>query len=180
MATDDGKETATEGLTYTVKTVAVIFKMTNVVCESYNKTWFEFHDCRLKAVSRDRILFNMNGTIWHPAFNIQTHIKLYKRENGYKPWLIDTKMETCRFFRTNYDPIGRIVFGLFQEFSNINHTCPYVGPQILKGFYLKPELLHLPFPTGQYLLALRWFFDKKLQFDTNVSFLFEEDLKKSI
>ncbi|XP_017006335.2 uncharacterized protein [Drosophila takahashii] len=160
-------------------TVALVFKMTNAVCESYNKSWFEFHTCRLKAQSRDRVVFNMNGTILHPANIIHTHMKIYKRESGFKPWLIDSKIDTCRFMRTNYDPVGKIVFGLFQQFSNINHTCPYVGPQVLQGFYLKPELLYLPFPTGQYLLAIRWFFDRKLQFDTNVSFIFEEDFRKS-
>ncbi|XP_017006336.2 uncharacterized protein [Drosophila takahashii] len=167
------------GLFLTKFSVALIFKMTNVMCETYNKTWFEFHHCRLKAVSRDRVVFNMNGTILHPASNIQTKIKIYKRENGLKPWLVDVKIETCRFMRTRYDPVAKIVFGLFQQFSNINHTCPYVGPQVLEGFYLKPELLGLPFPTGQYLLALRWYFDKRLQFDTNVSFLFVEDHVKS-
>ncbi|XP_017065680.1 uncharacterized protein LOC108104241 [Drosophila eugracilis] len=155
--------------------VAVVFKMTNVVCESYNETWFIFQTCRLKAVGRDKVVFNMRGTILQPASHIQTHIKIFKRENGYKPWLIDIKLDTCRHMRTSYDPVAKIIFGLFQQFSNINHTCPYVGPQILQGFYLKPELLGLPFPGGQYLLALRWYFDKKLQFDTNVTFLFVED-----
>ncbi|KAH8364487.1 hypothetical protein KR084_007296, partial [Drosophila pseudotakahashii] len=156
---------------------AIVFKFTNFVCESYNKSWVEFHNCRLKAVSRDKVVLNMNQYILHPAFDIQTQIKVYKRANGYKPWVMGTKIDWCRFMRINYDPVAKIVVSLFQPFSNINHTCPYVGPQILQGFYLKPELLLLPFPTGQYLLAIRWYFHKKLQFDTNVSFFFEEDFK---
>ncbi|XP_017065710.1 uncharacterized protein LOC108104270 [Drosophila eugracilis] len=159
--------------------MAVNFKMTNVVCESYNRSWFVFHNCRLKAISRDKVIFNANATVLHPANSIQIHGKVYKRENGFKPWLIDTKIDACRFMRGKYNPVAKIVYSLFQTFSNINHTCPYVGPQIVQGFYLKPELLLLPFPTGQYMLALRWFFDQKLQFDTNVSFLFEEDFSKS-
>ncbi|XP_017065708.1 uncharacterized protein LOC108104269 [Drosophila eugracilis] len=173
--------------------------MTNVVCESYNSSWFVFHNCRLKAVGRDKVVLNINETILYPVNNAQAHLKMYKRENGFKPWLLDTTVDACRFMRRQYNPVAKIVYSLFQPFTNINHTCPFVvsyhsfnieiinnnvkyvfykGPQILEGFYLKPELLLLPFPTGQYMLALRWFFDKKLQFDTNVSFLFVEDFSK--
>ncbi|XP_017065711.1 uncharacterized protein LOC108104271 [Drosophila eugracilis] len=134
--------------------MAVVFKMTNFVCESYNKSWFEFHNCRLKAISRDKVILNMNGTVLHPVYSVQTHGKIYKRESGFKPWLLDTKVDACRFMRRRYDPFAKIVYSLFQPFTNINHTCPFVGPQILEGFYLKPELLLLPFPTGQYMLAI--------------------------
>jgi len=48
----------------------------------------------------------------------------------------------------------------------------------VKDFYLRPELLIVPLPTGEYMLAMQWYFDKKLQFDTNVTFVFEEDLLK--
>ncbi|XP_022214459.1 uncharacterized protein LOC111068955 isoform X1 [Drosophila obscura] len=158
---------------------AVIFKFTNIVCESYNQSWVVFRYCRLKAVGRDKVHLNINATILHPAYNITNHGKIFKRASGYKPWLLDTTVDACRFMRKNYDPFAKIVFSLFREFSNINHTCPYVGHQILKDFYLKPELLMLPFPTGDYLLSMRWYFGRRLQFDTNISFVFVEDLLKS-
>ncbi|KAH8344282.1 hypothetical protein KR084_012744, partial [Drosophila pseudotakahashii] len=154
---------------------AVVFKFTNFACESYNTSWFVFHNCRLKAVARDKVLLNLNGTILHPANDIHIHGHILKKFNGYKPWLFNEDVDACRYLRRPYVPVVAIVYGLFKEFSNINHTCPYMGPQILKDFYLRPELLRLPFPTGDYLLALRWHFDKKLQFDTNISFTFVED-----
>ncbi|KAH8233907.1 hypothetical protein KR032_003207, partial [Drosophila birchii] len=156
---------------------AVVFKLTNVVCESYNKSWFVFNQCRLRAVSRNKVVLNLNGTLLYPANDIQAHYKMFKRENGYKPWLINNKLDCCRFWRKQYDPFYKIVVSLLSEFTNMNHTCPYVGPQILKGFYLKPELLLLPFPTGNYMLSLRWYYDQRLQVDTNVSFEFIEDIK---
>ncbi|XP_032312192.1 uncharacterized protein LOC116656570 isoform X1 [Drosophila ananassae] len=154
---------------------AVVFKFTNYVCLSYNESWFIFHNCRLKAVSRDKVILNTNGTILFPAFSIITHSKLFKKANGYKPWLFDTKVDACRFLKKRYDPFAKIVYGLFKEFSNINHTCPYVGLQEVRGFFLRPELLSLPIPSGDYMLSLRWYFHKKLVFDTNVSFTFTED-----
>ncbi|XP_017065685.1 uncharacterized protein LOC108104247 [Drosophila eugracilis] len=158
--------------------LAVVFKMTNFVCQSYNKSWFVFNNCRLKAISRDKVILNMNGTVLHPVHNVQTYAKIFKRENGFKPWLVDIKIDACRFMRGQYHPVAKIVYSLFQPFTNINHTCPYMGTQIIQGFYPKPELLLVPYPTGQYMLALRWFFNKQLQADTNVSYLFVEDFPK--
>ncbi|KAH8313377.1 hypothetical protein KR067_005000, partial [Drosophila pandora] len=155
---------------------AVVFKLTNAVCVSHNESWFIFHHCRLKAVSRNKVVLNLNGTVLHPAYKISLHGKMFKRENGYKPWLIDTKVDVCRFLKTSYDPYTKLVFNLYKEFSNFDHPCPYVGLQYVMGFYLRPELLILPFPSGDYLLMIRWFFSNKLMFDTNVSFVFTENL----
>ncbi|XP_034664390.1 uncharacterized protein LOC117898832 [Drosophila subobscura] len=157
---------------------AVVFRFTNFVCESYNKSWFVFHNCRLKAVSRSKVLLNMNGTVLHPVNNATLHAQIFKKANGFKPWLLDGTVDVCRFLKKGYNPFIQIVFNLFKEFSNINHTCPFVGPQIVKDFYLQPELLRLPFPTGDYMLSLQWLFHNKPQFDTNVSFSYVEDLLK--
>ncbi|XP_034664391.1 uncharacterized protein LOC117898833, partial [Drosophila subobscura] len=158
---------------------AVVFKFTNFACESYNKSWFVFHTCRLKAVSRNKVLLNMNGTVLHPATDITVQGKVYKRASGYKPWLFDVNFDACQYLRRRSVPIVSVVYGLFKEFTNINHTCPFMGPQIVKDFYLRPELLRLPMPTGDYLLTVKWLFNRKPQFDTNVSFTFVEDLLKS-
>ncbi|XP_017000631.2 uncharacterized protein [Drosophila takahashii] len=155
---------------------AVVFKFTNFVCLSHNKSWFVFHHYRLKAVSRDRVLLNVNGTILHPANDITIYARILKKASGFKPWLLNAKVDGCRYMRKSYNPIVKIIFDLFQDFSNINHTCPFFGLQYLKDFYLRPERLKLPFPTGEYMLSLQWYFDKKPQFDTNVSFSFTEDL----
>ncbi|XP_017058887.1 uncharacterized protein LOC108099770 [Drosophila ficusphila] len=157
---------------------AVVFKFSNFQCKSYNESWFVFNYYRLKAVSRDRVLLNMNGTILHPAHNIQVHAKVYKKANGFKPWLLETTVDMCRFINKRYDPFLKIVYNIFKEFSNINHTCPYVGHQVIKDLYVNPELLILPIPSGEYLLTGRWNFDKKLIIGINVTFIFMEDLLK--
>lgn len=52
------------------------------------------------------------------------------------------------------------------------------GPLLIKNFYLRSEVLRLPFPSGDYMMSGQWYFDKKPQFDTNVSFMYTEDLLK--
>ncbi|KAH8416126.1 hypothetical protein KR222_008626, partial [Zaprionus bogoriensis] len=53
--------------------------------------------------------------------------ELFKKANGYKPWLYKVDIDVCRFIRRPYNPIAILVFNLFKEFSNFNHTCPYVA-----------------------------------------------------
>ncbi|KAH8330393.1 hypothetical protein KR067_002059, partial [Drosophila pandora] len=155
---------------------AAIFKFTNVACETYNKSWVTFSQCRLKAVSRDRVFLNIRAYIYYPAHRIMVRGKIFKRANGYKPWLYDKKVDACAFIRQKSNPLVLLVYNLFKDFSNINHTCPYEGEQVIKDFYLQQDLLRVPLPSGDYMLTLQWYFDKKPQFDTNVSFSFVENI----
>ncbi|KAH8262874.1 hypothetical protein KR044_001266, partial [Drosophila immigrans] len=154
---------------------AVVFKFTNAVCESYNESWIVIHQCRLRAISRTKITFNFNGTILYPSSNIILEVQAFKKANGYKPWLFKFSLDGCRFIKKSYNPAAILVYNLFKEFTNINHTCPYVGEQIIDGFYLRPELLTLPLPSGDYLLAVTWMFSKHKLFITNLYFTFTED-----
>ncbi|XP_068152783.1 uncharacterized protein [Drosophila tropicalis] len=155
---------------------AVIFKLTNAVCKSYNESWIVINKCRLKALGRDKTAFYFNGTVKHPAYDISVKGQLYKKANVYMPWLLKANIDACRFVDKPYNPIAILVANLFLEFTNFNHSCPYVGSKIIDGFYLRPDMLRLPFPTGDYKLTLRWSYDKRLQFDTNLSFQFVENL----
>ncbi|KAH8351001.1 hypothetical protein KR067_011506, partial [Drosophila pandora] len=157
---------------------SVVFKMTNVACGSYNKSWVRINTCRLKAVGRNRVSFNFNATFIHPTNNITTHYQLFKRASGYKPWMINIKIDGCRFMRRPYDAIGILMFNIYKRFSNINHTCPFEGHLFLKDMYLSTEVMRLPLPTGDYLLSIDWIFYGISQFATNVSFQFVEDLLK--
>ncbi|XP_046865131.1 uncharacterized protein LOC124459685 [Drosophila willistoni] len=137
---------------------AVIFKMTNAKCETFNKSWVLVYNCRLKAVRRHVTVLNINSTYLHPVNKLSVHGQLFKKANGYKPWLINVTFDACRYLRRPNNPAVSMVFNLFKEFTNINHKCPFYGPQLVEGFYLKPELLRLPLPTGDYLLEITWIF----------------------
>ncbi|XP_064540305.1 uncharacterized protein LOC135429771 [Drosophila montana] len=150
--------------------------MTNAVCESHNKSWFVIHKCRLRAVNRDKTTLNINGTVLHPAYDILVKAQILKKANGYKPWLYNMNIDVCRFLRKPYNPVAIVIFKMFKEFSNFNHTCPYMGPQIVDGFYLRWNTLPNFLPTGEYQLAMTWYFDKRPQFVSNIYFNFKEDL----
>uniref|UniRef100_B4MPZ0 GK21797 n=1 Tax=Drosophila willistoni TaxID=7260 RepID=B4MPZ0_DROWI len=153
-------------------------RMTNAVCESYNKSWVTFEQCRLKAVNRNKTIINIIATIHHPAKKIHLKLEVLKKANGYKPWLFSQVIDACAFMKRSNNPVMKMVHGFYKDFSTINHTCPYVGLQEVKDFYVRPEQMPVPLPTGDYALFLTWLFSDKPQFMTNVYFTFEEDLLK--
>ncbi|KAH8371162.1 hypothetical protein KR093_006341, partial [Drosophila rubida] len=154
---------------------AVFFKFTNAVCDSYNESWFVIHKCRLHAVSRNKTTFNFNGTVLHPAYKISLFGQILRKASGYKPWILKTSIDVCRFVNNPYDLTAKVVFALFKEFTNFNHSCPYNGTQLVRNLYPRLDLLQLPFPTGEYLLSVKWSFDNRPQFITDVYFEFKED-----
>ncbi|XP_034141946.1 uncharacterized protein LOC117592359 [Drosophila guanche] len=152
---------------------APFVKMTNAKCPSYNESWVQFHYCRLKAYSRNKTSLNLNLTILEPANNIHVRIKLMKRANGYKPFLVDFYLDACAFMRKRNHPVFRIVWNLIKNVSTVNHTCPYVGLQTISDFH-RVEI-PLPMPSGEYLYLANWTFDGRPQFATNVYFTLVED-----
>ncbi|XP_044249231.1 uncharacterized protein [Drosophila takahashii] len=153
---------------------APFVKMTNTVCKSYNKSWVAVHYCRLKAYSRNKTSLNINATFIEPANNISLHMKMLKKASGYKPFLFDYTFDACEFMRRRNQPFAKIIWNLIKDVSTVNHTCPYVGLQMVSDFYRIEVPVGLP--TGEYLLLLDWIFDAKPQFATNVYFTFVEDL----
>ncbi|KAH8408677.1 hypothetical protein KR215_010465 [Drosophila sulfurigaster] len=155
---------------------SVVFKFTNAVCDSLNKSHVVINQCRLRAINRNKTVFNLNMTALQPITNCWLRFQVFKRENGYKPWLMKTSWDACRFMKKAYNPFAIIIYRQFKDFSNFNHSCPYVGDLILEGFYLRPELLGLVLPTGDYLATITWFIDKNKLIMINAYFKFTEDL----
>ncbi|KAH8330342.1 hypothetical protein KR067_001571, partial [Drosophila pandora] len=157
----------------------ISLRFSNFVCQSYNASSTIVNYCRLKAVSRDRVVLHYNATFLHPIHTAAVRLKAFKRESGFKPWLLETTIDCCRYMRKTYNPLARLVYKTVKEFTNINHSCPYEGDQIVNGFYVKPELIILPVPSGTYMISLKWFLNQMHQLDTNVTFEIIEDLIKS-
>lgn len=61
----------------------------------------------------------------HPVNKIDVRAQIQKKGNGYKPWLIDISFDACKYLRKPNNPAIKMIYGVFKEFSTINHTCPY-------------------------------------------------------
>ncbi|KAH8372473.1 hypothetical protein KR093_011704 [Drosophila rubida] len=156
---------------------AALFKLTNAICKSYDESIVFINKCRLRAVSRNVTTFNYNATNFFRIDAIRLKVQILKKANGYKPWIIKADIDLCRFLKSSFNPVFKVIFNLFQEFSNINHTCPYLkGDTIVEGFYLRLSRLPHAIPTGEYLTNISWILNKKLVVSTSFFFVFEEDL----
>lgn len=97
-----------------------------MVCESLNSSAVTINECRLKAINRNKTIYNFLATIHHPIDDIVVDIQLFKRANGYKPFLYKVKLNGCQFMKRAYNPIIIIIFKLMKDNSNLNHSCPFV------------------------------------------------------
>ncbi|XP_062132392.1 uncharacterized protein LOC133843050 [Drosophila sulfurigaster albostrigata] len=151
-------------------------KMTNAVCETMNTSWVLIHECRLRAISRNITTLNIDITFLHPAHVIDLRLELKTKAFGYKPSIFNYTIDACTFLRQRKHRVFMMFWRIFKDFSNINHTCPYVGKQIVKDFYYDPANLTLPIPSGDYVVLFTWILDKKPQFFTNIYFSFYQDI----
>lgn len=100
--------------------------MTNLVCESRNKSWVTFETCRLRALQRNKTTATIFATFLHPANSISLRMQVQKKFNGYKPWVIDVTLDACKFMRSpKTNKVAKMIWDLFKNFSTVNHTCPY-------------------------------------------------------
>ncbi|KAH8379525.1 hypothetical protein KR009_005429, partial [Drosophila setifemur] len=155
---------------------AVLFKLTNFVCENHNSSALLIQQCRLKAVRRGKVVLNFVATVLKPVDDLTGRFQVLKKANGYKPWLVDRTLDFCRFLDRPYDPYAIFIYKFAKEFSNVNHSCPLTGSLIVKDFYPRAEAFKLPLPTGDYILSTNWQSHHVTQLVTNISFAFVEDL----
>jgi len=172
---------------------ASTIKLTNFVCVNYNKSLTLVHECRLRAINRNKTILNFNGTILHPVYNIEVVGQILKRENGYKPWLYKFTIDACKFLKNPYNPIVLLFYKILKPYTNMNHTCPYVvskqqqkkcihlkilfllkGPQIVKGYELQYEKLRLPWPSGEFMWQIDWLTENKPMYSTNMYWVVNE------
>ncbi|KAH8358832.1 hypothetical protein KR093_002778, partial [Drosophila rubida] len=154
---------------------AVAIRFTNVFCKSSNKTRYVVNTCRLRAIKRNKYIFNYDATIIYELCDVKVNVQLVKRANGYKPWLYNLTIDACEFLRKRNNPIIKLIYNIFKDYSNLNHSCPYNGPVLIDGLYLQPGAIRVPMPTGEYGVMTTWIFDSTMKTYANVYFEFIED-----
>ncbi|KAH8274873.1 hypothetical protein KR044_002292, partial [Drosophila immigrans] len=129
---------------------AAVVKFTNIVCHSTNSTIYIINTCRLKALQRNKIVLYYNATAHYKITHLSLHFQIVKKANGYKPWLYNYYMDCCDYLKRRNNPVLNMVTNIIKESSNFIHPCPFEGPELITGLYLKPNSIPLPLPTGEY------------------------------
>ncbi|KAH8232235.1 hypothetical protein KR032_002461, partial [Drosophila birchii] len=137
-------------------------EFTNFVCTSYDKNFGEFEYCYLKSINRSYKYISGKFKVYQlPITKAKVNFILWKRLNGYKPFLYNVTVDLCKFLTTpKSSPVVKFVYESFVEYSNINHSCPFNNDLILEKLpieFLNYRLTKiLPLPEGDYLFEFRW------------------------
>ncbi|EDV51215.2 uncharacterized protein LOC6545981 [Drosophila erecta] len=140
------------------------FHLKNVVCESLDTSYSDFKQCEMKVIRRGVSAFYMVWKIYSvPIANVDVNLSLFKRSNGYRPFLFNQSLDYCYYMRNPLAyPLINMVHGSFLATSNINHSCPYDHDMIIKDlFYQENALQDLPVPNGDYMIQIKVAMDKK-------------------
>ncbi|XP_068152648.1 uncharacterized protein [Drosophila tropicalis] len=150
-------------LLLTLREIAGHVEFTNVVCNSFDKSFADFEYCHIKAVNRSYKYVSLKVNLYKvPVTKIKVNLALWKRYNGYKPFLYNVTVDACKFLANPAkNPIANFLFGSFLPYTNANHLCPFNESIILDKLpidFLNHYLTKvLPFPLGDYGGFSNWY-----------------------
>ncbi|XP_017080413.1 uncharacterized protein LOC108114141 [Drosophila eugracilis] len=138
---------------------------TNLKCGTKDKNYAEFGKCSIKAVNRTHKYMDIHVNLYQkPVRNItvifQLHVKLMRRDHGYKLFFMDVKVDICMFLKQQRQPFIKMIYDMFKNNSNINHTCPYDHDILVDHLWtgnLETNVLnYIPLINGDYALFSEW------------------------
>lgn len=102
-------------------------KFTNLKCVAYDKPFADFRQCKLKALSRNTVALYLHVQLFQvPVNNVSVNLDVYKRANGYRPFMFNITMDFCQFLiNKKRIPFFKLLMDTIAVYSNINHTCPF-------------------------------------------------------
>ncbi|XP_044248737.1 uncharacterized protein, partial [Drosophila takahashii] len=145
----------------TLKQNASKFEWTNFKCTSVDPSFSTIEYCYIKPINRTYKYVSFKAKLLKTPVT-KINFALYKRLNGYVPFLYNMTVDSCRFLNnTKSQPIAKYFYGLIMSNSNMNHTCPYdhdlIIDKLSTGFISNQVTDVLPFPEGRYFLQTHWY-----------------------
>ncbi|KAH8247708.1 hypothetical protein KR038_008793, partial [Drosophila bunnanda] len=138
------------------------FEFTNVNCTAYGKDIVEIEYCYIKSINRTyKYLSGKMKLNEIPFDKFTVNMVIWKRFNGYRPFLYNITVNGCKFLNNpKSNIIGKFIYDTYKPYSNINHSCPYTNDLVLDKLpveFMNHQLTKiLPLPEGDYLIEFRW------------------------
>ncbi|KAH8370586.1 hypothetical protein KR093_004265 [Drosophila rubida] len=132
-------------------------RFTNIVCESFNKTFGEFKTCRLNVLGRGVIGVQLHLKLFIvPIHTVSSNLGVMRRYNGFRPFMYNTTIDFCKFAKQSKKmSLEKLVFDAIATRSNLNHTCPYTHDIIVDNLVFHDRFLQtLPLPQGEYKIQM--------------------------
>ncbi|XP_053966461.1 uncharacterized protein LOC128868418 [Anastrepha ludens] len=138
-------------------------EFTNVQCKPVDKSYLTVEYCFIKSVNRTYKYLSVRVRILSkvPITNTTVNFSLLKKANGYKPFLYNITFDACKYLRSRKNKLLNYFHGLFEVYSNLNHTCPFGMDDFVVEKLPISHVQHyvsdiLPMPHGKYLLHTTW------------------------
>ncbi|XP_017058108.1 uncharacterized protein LOC108099247 [Drosophila ficusphila] len=145
-----------------MKLISARVEFTNFKCKALDQEFCNFEHCYIKAVNRSYKYLTAKVNLYKvPVTRVKLNIGLYKRFNGYKPFLYNLTVNVCSFMKNpKSNPVTFYFYEFIKGISNMNHTCPYDHDLVWDK--LSNEIINhrvtkvLPFPEGDYMVEMHW------------------------
>ncbi|XP_017120608.1 uncharacterized protein LOC108141650 [Drosophila elegans] len=149
-------------LSLIIKEIISRVEFTNLKCKTMHKDILEFEYCTLKSINRTYKYVSGKVNLYKiPITKAKVNFGLYKRLNGYKPFLYNKTVDACYFFKhQKSNPVAKYFYDFVKGVSNLNHSCPYDHDIIVDKLSTESMNYHLTktlsYPEGDYLLESHW------------------------
>ncbi|XP_059221398.1 uncharacterized protein LOC131996009 [Stomoxys calcitrans] len=142
------------------------FKFTNINCSDQDIKFSHFEICRLKVIGRGVVSLNIKAELYKtPVTNSTIIMALYKKSNGFQPYLYNYTIDVCAFFenRKRY-PVVKMIFA-------------YNDAIVVKDLVLNEDMFRfLPLPAAEYVFKMKVFAYNDLKSTVEVRFHRQDSL----
>ncbi|XP_070074016.1 uncharacterized protein [Drosophila takahashii] len=138
------------------------FEFTNIECTTLDKKFDDFEYCYLKSINRTYKYLSLKVNLFKtPITKVKVRGTLFKRFNGYKPFMFNVTVDACRFLKnTKSNALASYFLDFLKPYSNMNHSCPFdhdlIVDKLAVDFVNHQATKVLPFPEGSYFLETHW------------------------
>ncbi|KAH8334595.1 hypothetical protein KR059_012080 [Drosophila kikkawai] len=134
----------------------IISKTTNIVCQTNDK-FVKDTKCFVKAVSWEKSTVQMTCFLIKPMKNPTIYMQAFMKDysNQYQPFLLNISFSLCDVLsRRKFLHYTNAVREILAKYTNVNHSCPFVGHTFAHDFNLDPVIFPPTLPLGSYLITI--------------------------
>ncbi|XP_012160371.1 uncharacterized protein LOC101463203 [Ceratitis capitata] len=150
-----------------------VVKFTYIRCKSLDPNLVRIQRCYTRPISRNVTETSLLVSLARATSNITVRLSFMKKSTDYSLYFGERTYDACKFLanRKLYR-IADYLFGIIEEYSNMNHSCPYQGDIIIDRFRIRNDkLTWVPMPEGEYAIYTFWKIDGKSSAEFNLFFI---------
>ncbi|XP_064540393.1 uncharacterized protein LOC135429845 isoform X2 [Drosophila montana] len=149
-------------------------RFTNITCESKDLSTNSIEYCYVGHLDRLRNYISVRYKLAQPLQNgfFFRFRLMIRNNNSWQPFLYAIDIDLCRFWKSRYNAIAKLLYGLIEGHTNLNHTCPYTETFVTVDRVLNTDISKkirgLPLGKGHYAVFTSWSWKNATRAITNI------------